>query len=180
VRETGENPVAVDKSVIGKSTGRRRVVVERGPVAVFADAVKDTDPVYRDAGAAAAAGHTALPVPPTFPFSMAHWGAFADIQPDEDDDASAGMGAMGQVLGPLLAKGGLLLHGEQEFEYSSPVRVGDVLMGEGRIADVYEKVSGNATMTFVVTEMTWKHDETGETAVIARSNTLVRTSNPPT
>ena len=80
----------------------------------------------------------------------------------------------------MLAKGGLLLHGEQEFEYSSPVRVGDVLMGEGRIADVYEKVSGNATMTFVVTEMTWKHDETGETAVIARSNTLVRTSNPPT
>ncbi|MGO9559282.1 MAG: MaoC family dehydratase N-terminal domain-containing protein [Acidimicrobiales bacterium] len=171
--------MAVDKSVIGKSTGRRRVVVERGPVAVFADAVKDADPVYRDAAIAAAAGHTALPVPPTFPFVMAHWGAFDDIQPT-GDEASAGMGAMGQVLGPLLAKGGLLLHGEQEFEYSSPVRVGDVLIGEGRITDVYEKVSGNATMTFVVTEMTWKHDKTGETAVIARSNTLVRTSNAPT
>jgi acyl dehydratase len=168
--------VAVDRSAVGRSTGSRRVVIERGPVAVFADAVKDTDPVYRDAEAAVEAGHPSIPVPPTFPFVMAHWGAFPDIQPPESE-GSAGMSAVGQVLGPLLAKGGLLLHGEQEFEYSSPVHVGDVLFGEGVISDVYEKVSGSATMTFVVTETTWRHDSTGEVAVVARSNTLVRTAN---
>jgi len=171
--------VPVDRSVVGKSTGRRRVVIERGPVAVFADAVKDTDTAYRDSAAAAAAGHPSIPVPPTFPFVMAHWGAFPEIQPDSGEGGAAGMSAVGEVLGPLLEKGGLLLHGEQEFEYRSPVRVGDVLVGEGRIADVYEKDSGHATMTFVVTEMTWKHDATGEVAVVARSNTLVRTTNPP-
>lgn len=167
----------VDKSVIGKSTGTRRVVIERGPVAVFADAVKDADPVYRDARVAAAEGHPSIPVPPTFPFVMAHWGAFPDIQPPEQQDAAAG--AVGEVLGPLLAQGGLLLHGEQEFEYHSSVRVGDVLVGEGSIADVYEKISGDYTMTFVVTETTWRHDGSGETAVVARSNTLVRTRNEP-
>lgn len=170
--------MAVDRSAVGRSTGRRRVVVERGPVAVFAEAVLDSDPVYRDAEAALEAGHRSLPVPPTFSFVMAHWGAFPDIQPP-DEDGSAGVSAVGLVLGPLLAKGGLLLHGEQEFEYSSPVHVGDVLVGEGRIADVYEKETPSATMTFVVTETTWRHDATGETAVVARSNTLVRTAKRP-
>lgn len=168
----------VDRSVVGKSTGRRRVVIERGPVAVFAEAVKDSDPVYRDASAAAEAGHDAMPVPPTYPFVMAHWGAFPEMQPEAEQ--GTGMSAVGEILGPLLAKGGLLLHGEQEFEYSSPVRVGDVLVGESRVADVYEKVGESSTMTFVVTETTWTRDTTGEPVVVARSNTLVRTSNAAT
>ncbi len=164
--------MAVDRSLIGRSTGRRRVVVERGPVAVFAEAVKDPDPVYRDAAAAREAGFSSVPVPPTFPFVMAHWGALADLQ-----DAGSGgerEAALLEVLAPLLRAGGLLLHGEQEFEYHSPILVGDVLTGEGRVADVYEKETPGATMTFVVTETTWRHDSSGEVAVVARSNTLVR------
>lgn len=170
--------MAVDRSAIGKSTGRRRVVIERGPVAVFADAVKDDDPVYRDATVAASAGHPAIPVPPTYPGVMEHWGAFPDTQL-EGGDSGAGASVVGEIIGPLFANGGLILHGEQEFEYSSPVHVGDVLVGEGRIADIYEKVSANATMTFVVTETTWRRESSGEPAVVSRSNLLVRTSNPP-
>lgn len=167
----------VDKSVIGTLTGVTRVVIERGPVAVFAESVKDGDPSYRDARAASAAGHDSIPVPPTFPFVMSHWGAFAEIQPSSEEEVNSQ--AFGEILGPLMAKGGLLLHGEQEFEYHSPVRVGDVLVGESRISDVYEKVSGDHLMTFMATETTWRHDASGELAVIARSNTLVRTRNEP-
>lgn len=166
--------MAVDRSIIGKSTGRRRVVIERGPVAVFADAVKDADPVYRSAAAAEEAGYDAIPVPPTWPFVMHHWGAFPEIQPTGTDEDTS---AFGLVLGPLLAKGGLLLHGEQEFEYHRPVYVGDVLTGEGTISDVYEKATGSATMTFVVTETVWTDDANGEPVVTARTNTLVRTPN---
>lgn len=166
----------VDKSVIGTSTGVRRVVIERGPVAVFANAVKDPDPVYRDAKAAAEAGFDSIPVPPTYPFVMAHWGAFSEIQPESDGEGNT---AVGRILGPLLEKGGLLLHGEQEFEYFSPVRVGDVLVGESHISDVYEKVSGDHTMTFVTTETLWTHEASGQPALVARSNTLVRTRNEP-
>jgi len=164
--------VPVDRSVIGKSTGRSKVVIERGPVAVFADAVKDASPIYRDPAAAAAAGLPAIPVPPTYPFVMGHWGTFPEMQPAADEDAASGIG---EVLGPLLAGGGLLLHGEQEFEYHRAVVVGDVLVGEGRIADAYEKQSGTNTLTFVVLETTWRDDATGEPVVTSRTNLLVRT-----
>ena len=161
----------VDRSIVGKSTGRTRVVVERGPVAVFADAVKDSSPLYRDPRAAEEAGLRSIPVPPTYPFVMAHWGAFREIQPEASDEAGPGMG---EVLGPLLAQGGLLLHGEQEFEYQRPVMVGDVLLGEGRVVDAYEKESGSHTMTFIVVETVWRDDSTGESVVTTRTNLLVR------
>jgi acyl dehydratase len=164
--------VAVDRSVIGKSTGRTRVVIERGPVAVFADAVKDSSLVYRDPAAAEAAGLRGIPVPPTYPAVMGHWGAFPEQQPEGSADAVSGMGA---VLAPLLAAGGLLLHGEQAFEYHRPVVVGDVLVGEGKVADAYEKQAGSGTLTFVVVETIWRDDVTSEPVVTARINLLVRT-----
>ncbi len=147
-------------------------MVERGPVAVFADAVKDSNAAYRDPQAAADAGLSAIPVPPTFPFVMAHWGTFVEIQPEKPDDVTSGMG---EVLAPLLAKGGLLLHGEQAFEYHRPVLVGDVLLGEGKVVDAYEKQSGSNTLTFVVVETTWTANATGEPVVTSRTNLLVRT-----
>jgi len=147
-------------------------VIERGPVAVFAEALKDANPAYRSPQGAAEAGLPAIPVPPTYPFVMAHWGAFEESQPEAPGEGSSGMG---EVLGPLLAKGGLLLHGEQEFEYHRPVVVGDVLLGEGKVADAYEKQSGSSTLTFVVVETIWTDDATGEPVVTSRTNLLVRT-----
>ena len=59
-----------------------------------------------------------------------------------------------------MAKGGLILHGEQEFIYHRPVLVGDVLVGEGTITDAYQKESKGRTMTFIVSETNWsrRHD----------------------
>ncbi len=165
----------VDKSVIGSCVGVRRVVVERGPVAVFAEAVTDGDPIYRDAGAAAEAGFESIPVPPTFPAVMEHWGSFAEMQPE----STAVRPVFGELFGPLLERGGLLLHGEEELEYFAPVCVGDVLSGESYIRDVYEKVSGDYTMTFIITETLWTNEKRHEPAVAVRSNTLVRTRSTP-
>ncbi len=39
---------------------------------------------------------------------------------------------MAEVLGPLMANGGIILHGEQEFTYRRPIFAGDVLVGEGQ------------------------------------------------
>jgi acyl dehydratase len=164
--------VAVDRSVIGKSTGRTKVVIERGPVAVFAEAVKDSSAIYRDPGAAEAAGLHGMPVPPTYPAVMSHWGAFPEQQPEASGDAGSGAG---EVLGPLLAAGGLLLHGEQAFEYHRPVVVGDVLVGEGKVADAYEKQAGSGTLTFIVMDTIWRDEATSEPVVTARMNLIVRT-----
>lgn len=162
----------IDRSIIGKTTGRTKVTIERGPVAVFADAVKDASPIYRDPRAAEAAGLKGIPVPPSYPGVMSHWGTFPELQPEA---AAAAVSGMGEVLGPLLAAGGLLLHGEQSFEYHRPVVVGDVLLGVGNVADAYEKQSGPNTLTFVVVETIWSDDTTGDPVVTARMNLLVRT-----
>jgi acyl dehydratase len=156
--------------IIGKPMSKSKVVVERGPVTNFATAVCDADPVYRDPQAAKDAGLPAIPAPPTFPFVMQTWGQFPEIQPG---DAPTG-NPMGEVLGPLMAKGGLILHGEQEFIYHRPVYVGDVLSGEGTVTDAYSKESKGKTMTFIVTETVWKDDKTGEPVVTSRFNVIHR------
>ena len=81
---------------------------------------------------------------------------------------------MGRAMGRLMAKGGLILHGEQEFVYHRPVLVGDVLVGEGKIADAYQKESGGRTMTFIVTETDWTDEKSGEPVVTVRSNIIHR------
>lgn len=164
--------MAVDRSLIGTSTGKTRVVVERAPVAVFASAVKDASPVYRDASAAAEAGLDAIPVPPTFPFVMDHWGRYPELQGDLGE--APRFSPVATVIGPLMQQGGIILHGEQEFDYARPVVVGDVLVGEGVLADLYEKESNGRTMTFVVVETTWRDDLTGERVVTTRSNLIHR------
>jgi hypothetical protein len=158
------------KSIIGKPISKSKVVVERGPVTNFATAVTDGSPVYRDPGAAKDAGLPAIPAPPTFAFVMQSWGEFPEIQPSDVPKGNA----MGEVLGPLMAKGGLILHGEQEFIYHRPVYVGDVLAGEGKILDAYAKESKGRTMTFIVTETVWKDDTTGEPVVTSRFNVIHR------
>jgi acyl dehydratase len=156
--------------IIGKPMSKSRVVVERGPVANFATAVCDSNRVYRDPRAAAEAGLDAIPVPPTYPFVMQTWGEFPEEQPADKPKGNP----MGEVIGPLMAKGGIILHGEQEFIYHRPVVVGDVLVGEGHVVDAYAKESKGKTMTFLVTETVWRDEATAEPVVTSRFNLIHR------
>ena len=165
--------MAVDSSVIGTPTGTSKIVIERGPVSNFATALKDDNPVYRSPEAARAAGFRDIPAPPTFGFSMAHWGTFPEIQP-EDDATKGGANPIMKIIGSLMSKGGLVLHGEQEFEYHRPVQVGDVLVSEGKVVDLYEKESKGRTMTFLVTENVYRDDKTGEPVLTTRMNLIHR------
>ena len=158
------------KGIIGQPTGKAKVVVERGPVTHFAEAVLSTSPIYRNPEAAKAAGFDAIPAPPTWPFAMEFAGKFEEIQPA---DAPAGNPLM-TAVGPLIAKGGLILHGEQEFIYHRPIEVGDVLESQGQIVDAYQKESKGKTMTFIVQETNWTDASTGEPVVTARFNLIHR------
>jgi acyl dehydratase len=157
--------------VVGRPTGAARVVVERGPIAKFADAVHDPSPVYRETAAAHAAGFDAIPAPPTYAFSaLQYWGRFPEDQPP---DPTGGSNPMMEIIGSLMAEGGLVLHGEQEFEYHRPIVVGDVLHGEGKVVDFYTKESKGRTMTFVVVEDVYR-DEAGEPVLTSRMNLIHR------
>jgi hypothetical protein len=151
-------------SMIGTPTGTTVVRIERAPVEAFADAVFDDCPEYRHPAAATAAGFDAIPVPPTFPIAMTHWGAFAELQ---EGPPEAGVGSGREAVIALLGEGGLRLHGEQDFEYHRPMVVGDVLVGTGRIVDVYRKETPQLSMTFIVSEIVWRDQATGEPVLTA-------------
>jgi acyl dehydratase len=97
-------------ALVGKRLAPAVVTVERGPVQIFATAVGDDNPVYRSAAAAAAAGLDGIPVPPTYVFASAYWGAFADKKP-----APAADNASLVELIALLRNGrkGVVLHGRR-------------------------------------------------------------------
>jgi acyl dehydratase len=161
----------VDTSIIGKPTGAWKITVERGPVTAFANALQDTNPVYRDARAARDAGFDDLPAPPTFTFAMSFWGAFTEDQPE---DPTGGVNPMHGVMGALHGQGALVLHGEQEFTYHRTVQVGDVLLGAGEVVDVYEKDTDAATMTFIVIRTEWTDAESGAPVVTEQFNLIAR------
>ena len=164
--------MAVDRDeVVGRHTGKAVVTLERGPLTRFAEAVTDTSPVYRDLEAARAAGFADIPVPPTYWFSAAEfWGAFAEDQPP---DAVPERNPMSEVMGELFKTGGLILHGEQEYTYHRPVVAGQRLSSETIVADLYAKATGDRTMTFLVTETTYR-DDAGDAVVTARMNLIHR------
>jgi hypothetical protein len=129
----------------GQETGTQRVVIERGPVRVFADALGDTSDAYQSDGA---------PVPPTFPFVMPYWGSLGTG------------GAAGLPIDRLRGPGRAILHGEQAFEYHRWPKVGDVLEGTTVVTDVYEKERSNGgKLEFYVTTTDWKDAGSGESVV---------------
>ena len=136
----------------GTELGTQTVTIEQGPVRAFATAVKDDPAKYTGPGA---------PTPPTFPFVMSYWGSMGTG------------GAAGLPIDKLRGPGRMILHGEQEFSFTRPPRVGETLTGTGRIADVYEKDTASATMEFYVREVDWR-DEAGEPVVTERFTMIVR------
>jgi acyl dehydratase len=168
-----EGPASIEeilRGIIGKPTGTSKVVVERGPVSHFAASVGSTSPIYRNLDAAKAAGFSSIPAPPTWPFAMEFSGQFEELQPGGAPTPSPLL----ELIGPLMANGGLILHGEQEFVYHRPIEVGDVLIGEGTLTEAYQKESKGKTMTFMVTETNWSDERTGELVATARFNLIHR------
>jgi acyl dehydratase len=155
---------------VGKPTSKAVIALERQPVSNFAKAVKDDNPIYQNVEAARAAGFDDIPAPPTWGFAMGSWGTYPEAQPA---DAAAIKSPIMEIIGTLMSSGGLVLHGEQEFEYHKPLVVGTTLASEGKVVDVYEKQSGERTMTFVVTENEYR-DPAGELVLTTRMNLIHR------
>ncbi len=123
----------IDRQHIGHRLPAYAVDVEKGRLKFFAKAIGQTDPVYSDEVAAKAAGHPALPVPPTFLFCL---------EMDSPNPA-----ALRDLLDLPVPK---VLHGEQRFSHHAMAYAGDTLTFEQRIADIYDKKGG--LLEFVVRE----------------------------
>ena len=98
--------------------------------------------------------------------------------PQSDDDVDgkiappsyAAVYALGSsnAMGRLGIAPNRLIHGEQSFEWTRAVRVGETLTVQGRIADVYNKRS----LQFIVAE-TEARDAAGELVCVSRATVLV-------
>ncbi|TNY38850.1 MaoC family dehydratase N-terminal domain-containing protein [Thermomonospora catenispora] len=107
--------------------------VSRVKIREFADAIGDPNPIYRDREAAKAAGYPDVIAPPTFPIVISLGGeALADPE-----------------LGLNFA---MVVHGEQRFEYTRPVRAGDELVCRTTITEI--KTIGNNEKIELRTEVT--------------------------
>jgi len=151
--------MAIDRDRhVGVVSEPRIVEVEAGFLKFFAKATGETDPVYFDEEAAKAAGHPALPAPPTWLFSLA---LSAPAKRGHIFDSVNGIGVdMARVL-----------HGEQSFTYHRPIHAGDRLALTTTTSDIYAKKGG--ALEFVVQDTTAMNDN-GDLCVEMRMVTVVR------
>jgi acyl dehydratase len=131
----------VDQSAVGRRFTPVTARVEPGRLRYFFNTLGETNPVYRDSGAAQAAGYTAVPAPPTYLFCLEMMDA---AEPFEFLTA----------LGIDIAR---VLHGEQRFDYRAPVVVGDTLTFMPRVTSVTDKKGGAMTLVVIETEVTNQH-----------------------
>ncbi|WP_426434421.1 MaoC family dehydratase N-terminal domain-containing protein [Bradyrhizobium genosp. P] len=144
----------VDQSAVGRMFTPVTARVEPGRLRFFLDTLGETNPLYRDDGAARGAGYAATPVPPTYLFCLEMMDA---AEPFEFLNA----------LGIDLAR---VLHGEQRFDYHAPVVVGDTLTFKPRVTGVTDKKGGAMTLIVIETSVTNQHDvhvaDTSRTVVV--------------
>ena len=142
----------LNQSLKGKEYQDVSFRVEQDRVMQFADAIGEDNPVFRDTKAAKSEGYGEQVAPPTFVTVL--------------QILTSGQVVLDQELGLNYA---LVVHAEQEYVWSRPVVVGDVLSATPRISDVYSKGSNE----FVVIESDVK-DQSGATVVVMRTTLLSR------
>ncbi len=127
--------MAINKDYVGRTfQATAPYEVSRVKVAEFADAIGDPNPVFRDRAAAQAAGYPDVIAPPTFAVVVAM--------------AASGMAVRDPGLGLNYA---MVVHGEQRFNYSRPLRAGDVVTAQSTIATIREV--GSITMLTTETQI---------------------------
>ena len=145
--------MALDPAFIGRTYPPSEVYeVARAKIAEFADAIGDPNPVYRDPSAAAACGHADVIAPPTFAVVL----TFPASRQVIDDPA----------LGLDYSK---VVHGEQRFVYTRPVRAGDRLVTTVTVENI-RSAAGND----MITSRSDVHTVDGEPVVTAYSTLVAR------
>jgi len=122
--------MAINRDYLGKTfPPTEPYEVSREKLREFADAIGDANPLYRSREAASQAGLPDVIAPPTFPIVISMAGSAAAL-------ADPG----------LNLNYAMVVHGEQRFVYTRPLRAGDVVTAQVTISDIRD-VGRNSMMT---------------------------------
>jgi acyl dehydratase len=143
-----------DKTKVGKQYPPVVWEVEKGKIRELVRAIGDPNPVYVDRDAAVEQGYRDLPASPTFLTVPAMW-----------------CNTLATVLFDAQVNVGMVLHGEEEYEYLTEIYPGDVLTGVPKLLSVEEKQSKSGRMMDMVTIEVEYTNQRGEKA--ARARTLI-------
>ncbi|MEE1940492.1 MaoC family dehydratase N-terminal domain-containing protein [Streptomyces sp. TRM 70361] len=145
--------MALDQSFVGRSyPPTAPYEVGREKIREFAEAIGDTHPAYTDPAAAAELGHPDVIAPPTFAFTLTF--------------RAAGEVIRDPALGLDYSR---VVHGDQRFAHTRPVRAGDRLSVTSTIESV-KSLAGNDILD-VRGEV---RDERGELVVTAWTKLVAR------
>ena len=143
----------LDQSFVGKQyPPTPPYEVGREKIRELADAIGDPNPAYRDRDAAVELGHPDVIAPPTFPIVLSMQAATQVVfDPQLGLDYSR------------------VVHGEQRFAYSRPVRAGDVLTVVVTV-DSIRSAAGNEIITTRgdVSTVDGEHVVTARSTLVAR------------
>jgi acyl dehydratase len=143
----------LDQSFVGRAyPPTEPYEVGREKIREFAAAVGDDNPVYTDPDAARALGYPDVIAPPTFPIVLSLTAGGQVVRDPE--------------LGLDYSK---VVHGEQRFVYTRPVRAGDVLQVTIYVESV-RAAAGNDLVTTrgEVTTVDGEHVVTAYSTIVAR------------
>ena len=145
--------MALDQSFVGRSYPPTEAYeVGREKIREFAQAVGDDNPAYTDPEAAKALGHPDVIAPPTFVFAITYKAAGQVIE-----DPKLGLDYTRVV------------HGDQKFTYTRPVRAGDRLTVTSTI-EAIKSLAGNDILDIrgEVVDEAGEHVVTAWTKLVAR------------
>ncbi len=142
------------KAMIGRETGAGEPFeVERGLIRRFAEAIRDSNPMYLDESYARGLGYNGIPAQPSLLLYNMRSGS------ERDFDIPLPVGRR--------VKAG------DEVEILAPVLAGDTITADSKIVDIYEKEGRTGKMIFIITETTYRNQR-GEAVMRSRASVIKR------
>ena len=138
------------RSVVGVESPPSVFEIEREPIRRWAEAIGDSNPLYRDEEYARKKGYRSIIAPPGFVAQYAF-------------PVKSG-GTRRAFKNPFTRN----LNGGNEFEFFKPVQAGDIITSTGKLTEIFERKGRLGTMLFVIYETTYKNQD-GD--VVARQRT---------
>ncbi|MCP5089064.1 MAG: MaoC family dehydratase [Rhodobacteraceae bacterium] len=145
---------ALREEFMGREYSQFSVLVEKGRIAQFAKSIGSENPLHFDDTVAKQGGYRDIPAPPTFAFTI-----------------TLDAGQSFNVLEDMGVEKTKAVHGEQGFTYLGDICAGDVITGQQRITDLYDKKNG--ALIFVVTE-TLLENQSGDAVANLHSVIVIR------